>query len=104
MTMAVGRCLGSELMAKPKTPAPRKFQKAEAVRKKNGQRCSASAIDSVEGQLHCAQDERYEYGRVWEGYGREWVWESGVNVASPPFAVIRSSNAWSEMLTVRPSA
>ncbi len=46
---------------------------------------SSSAIDAEEARLHCVQDERYEYGRVWEGYGREWAWESGVNVASPPF-------------------
>ena len=26
-------------------------------------------------------DERYGNGRVWEGVGPEWVWESGVAVA-----------------------
>lgn len=33
-------------------------------------------------------DERFEPGCVWEGLGREWVWESGVNVSGvAPFQV-----------------
>ena len=26
-------------------------------------------------------------GQVWNGFGREWIWESGVTVAEPPFRV-----------------
>ncbi len=51
---------------------------------------SASWYDSDESQLHVVPDERYEQGRVWEGAGREWVWESGVSLGSgavDPFRV-----------------
>jgi len=41
-----------------------------------------SYYDQDESQLHPVPDERYEQGRVWEGAGREWVWESGVNLGS----------------------
>lgn len=42
---------------------------------------SESWFDDTESQLHSVPDERYEQGRVWEGAGREWVWESGVSLA-----------------------
>lgn len=51
---------------------------------------SASWYDDDESQLHVVPDERYEQGRVWEGAGREWVWESGVSMSSgavDPFRV-----------------
>lgn len=51
---------------------------------------SASYFDDDESQLHLVQDERYEYGRVWEGIGREFVWESGISLGSgavDPFRV-----------------
>lgn len=50
----------------------------------------ASFYDEDEAQLHVVPDERYEQGRVWEGAGREWVWESGVSLGSgavDPFRV-----------------
>ena len=38
--------------------------------------------------LQSVQDERFDDGQVWEGLGREWVWESGVNVSGvAPFQV-----------------
>lgn len=49
-----------------------------------------SWYDEDESQLHVVPDERYESGRVWEGAGREWVWESGVSLSSgavDPFRV-----------------
>jgi len=51
---------------------------------------SESFYDETESQLHLIEDNRYEEGRVWEGAGPEWVWESGVSVASgeiQPFRV-----------------
>jgi hypothetical protein len=51
---------------------------------------SESWYDEDESQLHLVPDERYEQGRVWEGAGREWVWESGVSLGSgavDPFRV-----------------
>jgi len=51
---------------------------------------SESWYDDDESQLHVVPDERYEQGRVWEGAGREWVWESGVSLGSgavDPFRV-----------------
>ena len=51
---------------------------------------SESWYDEDESKLHVVPDERYEQGRVWEGVGREWVWESGVSLGSgavDPFRV-----------------
>ncbi len=51
---------------------------------------SVSWYDDDESQLHVVSDERYEQGRVWEGAGHEWVWESGVSLGSgavDPFRV-----------------
>lgn len=51
---------------------------------------SESWYDDDESKLHPVSDERYEAGRVWEGAGREWMWESGVSLGSgsvDPFRV-----------------
>ena len=51
---------------------------------------SSSWYDDDESKLHPVSDERYEQGRVWEGVGRSWVWESGVSLSSgavDPFRV-----------------
>ncbi|KKN98876.1 hypothetical protein LCGC14_0141170 [marine sediment metagenome] len=51
---------------------------------------SASWYDDDESKLHPVSDERYVAGRVWNGAGREWVWESGVSLgggAVDPFRV-----------------
>ncbi|KKN70859.1 hypothetical protein LCGC14_0426420 [marine sediment metagenome] len=51
---------------------------------------SSSWYDDDEARLHLVPDERYEYGRVWNGAGREFVWESGVSLgggAVNPFRV-----------------
>jgi hypothetical protein len=51
---------------------------------------TASYFDDDESVLRLVTDERYEDGRVWEGVGREWVWESGVSLGSgyaDPFRV-----------------
>lgn len=42
----------------------------------------SSFFNQDEARLRPVQDERYEQGRVWEGLGREWVWESGVSMGS----------------------
>ncbi len=50
----------------------------------------ASFYNDDEAKLVPARDERYEEGRVWEGAGREWVWESGASMGSgaiDPFRV-----------------
>jgi hypothetical protein len=41
-----------------------------------------SFYENDESQLKLAIDERYPSGQVWEGIGREWVWESGVTAPS----------------------
>lgn len=51
---------------------------------------SESWYDEDESKLHVVADERYAQGHVWEGAGREWVWESGVSLGSgavDPFRV-----------------
>jgi len=51
---------------------------------------SSSWYDDDESKLHSVHDERYEQGRVWEGIGREFVWESGASLGSgavDPFRV-----------------
>lgn len=51
---------------------------------------SASWYDSDESKLRLVPDERYTTGTVWEGAGREWVWENGVSLGSgavDPFRV-----------------
>lgn len=51
---------------------------------------SASYYDDDESRLHLVPDERYVEGTVWEGVGREWLWESGISLGSgavDPFRV-----------------
>jgi len=50
----------------------------------------SSFFDVDEANLHPVVDERFVSGIVWEGAGREWVWESGLSVPSgavEPFRV-----------------
>lgn len=50
----------------------------------------SSFFDADEANLHPVADERFVSGIVWEGAGREWVWESGLSVpsgATEPFRV-----------------
>jgi len=55
---------------------------------------SESFYDDDEAKLHSVPDERYEGGRVWEGVGREWVWESGVTVPSGEIQPFRVSGIY----------
>ena len=55
---------------------------------------SASWYDDDESQLHLVPDERYEAGRVWEGAGREWVWESGISLGSGAIDPFRVSGVY----------
>lgn len=55
---------------------------------------SESWYDDNESQLHVVPDERYEQGRVWEGAGREWVWESGVSLSSGAVDLFRVSGVY----------
>jgi hypothetical protein len=55
---------------------------------------SESFYDDDESQLHLVPDERYEDGRVWEGVGREWVWESGIAVPSGEIQPFRVSGIY----------
>jgi hypothetical protein len=48
---------------------------------------SANAVNPTEARLAPVHDERYFSGQVWNGFGREWVWESGVDWAERPFRV-----------------
>jgi len=43
---------------------------------------SSSFYDDDESKLHPVKDERYGDGCVWEGVGREWVWESGAALSA----------------------
>ncbi len=58
------------------------------------QRGDSSYYDTSEAELHMVPDERYEEGRVWEGAGREWVWESGVSVPSGGIQPFRVSGVY----------
>lgn len=55
---------------------------------------SESWYSDDESKLHIVSDERYEYGRVWEGVGREWVWESGVSLGSGAINPFRVSGVY----------
>ena len=55
---------------------------------------SVSWYDDDESQLHVVSDERYEQGRVWDGAGREWVWESGVSLGSGAVNPFRVSGVY----------
>ncbi len=57
---------------------------------------SASWYDDDESRLHHVPDERYETGRVWEGAGREWVWESGSSLGSGAIDPFRVSGVYIE--------
>jgi len=50
-----------------------------------------SYFDDDEARLRPVPDERYRQGQVWEGVGREWVWESGVSLGSGYFDPFRVS-------------
>lgn len=56
----------------------------------------ASWYDEDESQLHVVPDERYEQGRVWEGAGREWSWQSGVSLGSGAIDPFRVSGVYVE--------
>jgi len=56
----------------------------------------ASWYDEDESQLRSVPDERYKQGSVWEGAGREWVWESGVSFASGAINPFRVSGVYIE--------
>lgn len=53
-----------------------------------------SFYDTTEAELHSVPDERYAAGRIWEGAGREWVWESGVSVPSGEINPFRVSGVY----------
>ena len=55
---------------------------------------STSYFDDDEARLHPTRDERYEEGRVWEGVGREWVWESGISLSSGAVNPFRVSGVY----------
>jgi len=49
-----------------------------------------SYLSNDESNLMRTRDERYSDGTIYEGTGREWIWESGINPGSgetPPFRV-----------------
>lgn len=58
------------------------------------ERGDASWLDDTEVELHVVPDDRYEQGRVWEGVGREWVWESGVSLGSGAIDPFRVSGVY----------
>lgn len=55
---------------------------------------SESWYNKDESKLHLVNDERYEQGRVWEGAGREWVWQSGVSLGSGAINPFRVSGVY----------
>ncbi|MCK5610680.1 hypothetical protein KAR91_52895 [Candidatus Pacearchaeota archaeon] len=57
---------------------------------------SASWYDDDESRLHVVPDERYVEGCVWEGAGREWVWESGASIGSGAIDPFRVSGVYVE--------
>jgi hypothetical protein len=57
---------------------------------------SISYYDDSESQLHLVSDERYEYGRIWEGIGRSWAWETGATLGSGAIDPFRVSGVYVE--------
>lgn len=55
---------------------------------------SESFYDDDESKLHPVNDERYEQGRVWEGVGKGFVWESGVSLGSGAIDPFRVSGVY----------
>lgn len=55
---------------------------------------SISYYDDDESKLHLVPDERYEQGRVWEGTGRSFVWESGISLGSGAINPFRVSGVY----------
>lgn len=53
-----------------------------------------SFYDSTESRLHPVRDERFVDGIVWEGAGRSWVWESGLQVPSGAIEPFRVSGVY----------
>jgi hypothetical protein len=53
-----------------------------------------SFYDTTEAELHPVPDERFPEGTIWEGAGREWVWESGVTVPSGEIDPFRVSGVY----------
>lgn len=46
-----------------------------------------SLYSDDESYLRLADEAGFYRGQVWEGFGREWVWESGISIQDPPFRV-----------------
>lgn len=38
-------------------------------------------------KLVCVNDPRYTSGQVWEGYRKNWVWQSGLTISTQPIAI-----------------
>lgn len=57
---------------------------------------SESWYDEDESKLHLVPDGRYVAGSVWEGAGREWVWESGVSLGGGYIDPFRVSGVYIE--------
>lgn len=62
-----------------------------------------SFLSNDESNLVSARDERYLDNMVWEGVGREWVWESGVSVPSGDTAPFRVSGVYVDGIFYTPS-
>ncbi len=58
------------------------------------QRGQDSFYDTTEAELHSVPDERFVEGTIWEGAGREWVWESGISVTSGEIQPFRVSGIY----------
>lgn len=54
----------------------------------------SSFYDTDETDLHLVEDERFVSGIVWEGAGREFVWESGLSVPSGAIEPFRVSGVY----------
>jgi hypothetical protein len=53
----------------------------------NVERPQSGAYGGDQSELRKVVDPNYNNGQVWEGFRKDWVWETGVAVSNPPIRV-----------------
>ena len=48
---------------------------------------SSGAYGGLAHQLRRSEDSRYSAGQVWEGFRKNWIWESGVDYSTQPISI-----------------
>lgn len=60
----------------------------------NYQRPNSGPSSENRNRLRLVKDPNYASGRVWEGFRRDWVWESGVYTQPSTYQPIQVSGVW----------